>query len=92
MDRLTVRFEEPDVFYLMKKKCEIKNISINKYINELIIDDIKTEKIKKVENDINHLIQNLEVIFERQIELLNNLNTWHQINGQLLKEILEEEI
>ncbi|UJS28993.1 hypothetical protein L2Z53_12085 (plasmid) [Macrococcoides canis] len=92
MDRLTVRFEDANVYFLMKKKCAEKNISINKYINNLIEDDIKTNKILKMENDFNNFTKNLEDILGKQIHLLNNLNTWHQINGQLLKEILEEEI
>lgn len=92
MHRINLRFDDDDLFYLLKKKCKSKGLTMNRYINMLIIDDIKTEKIVKMENDFKNFSQNLEVILEKQIQLLSNLNTWHQINGQMLKEILEEEI
>ncbi|MFP4921185.1 hypothetical protein [Staphylococcus coagulans] len=92
MHRINLRFDDDDLFYLLKKKCKSNGLTMNRYINMLIIDDIKTEKIVKMENDFKNFSQNLEVILEKQIQLLSNLNTWHQINGQMLKEILEEEI
>ena len=87
MKRINLRMEE-EKFLFLEKKAEKLNLSMNEYINKVLDDELISDNYYSVILENKRIHIDLINIIKKQNELINELNTWHEIHANMLKEIL----
>lgn len=87
MKRINLRMEE-EKFLFLEKKAKKLGLSINEFINKVLDDELISENYFSmfIENKRTH--NDLINVIKKQNELINELNIWHEIHANMLKEIL----
>lgn len=87
MKRINLRMSEEKYLFL-EKKAEKLDMSLNQFINKVLDDELTSESYFSFYLDNKRVNDDLIEIIKNQNNLLVELNTWHEIHANMLKEIL----
>mgnify|MGYP001942158746 CR=1 FL=1 len=87
--RLNLRISE-DIYYNIKKISEDKNLSMNSLINSVLSDFIINEYCYSYQNKNKEVLESIGEIIKENNNLLDRLNTWHEINAEQFNVFIEE--
>jgi len=85
--RLTVRIPDEIHSYILKK-CKSKNISMNEYINNLLVEDMNSNSNYANQLEIKRLLIELRSVLENQIKVIDENNKWNEVQTNMIYELL----
>lgn len=89
--RLTVRIPDEIHSYILKK-CKSKNISMNEYINNLLVEDMNSNSNYANQLEIKRLLIELRSVLENQIKVIDENNKWNEVQTNMIYELLGVDI